>query len=1014
MSFNLQKCPHIESEHCTDVDLRLLKPTSCHACNYTGLNLWICLYRDCGFTGCSEQANDHSTEHFQTHKHGVHMNISSQRVWCYYCERELYLKNSKRTGAQDKLFSCSMNSLSKREDSVSDDATGSGTGLVGLQNIANTCYMNSALQALSNLLPLTHYFINCGELVEHIAEQSAPRCKPAGLAKSYLRLMDDIWQQTDDPKEFIAPRGILYGIRSVHPMFRGYQQHDTQEFLRCFMDQLHDELTEQIHALQQNDEKAESTDDDKDDDATNACTSNTPNNASASDSEYDTCDSSLSDRSTRTNHDSEVFIKSEYYVSPSRSTNSASDMPSVHQSQQQQKQRQKPTSEIKPVDSARSIISDIFDGKLLSSVQCLTCDRISTREETFQDLSLPIPNRDFLNMLHQTHSLSVQSLNAVDMAQARNNEGWLAWMWNMLRSWFYGPSVTLYDCMASFFSADELKGDNMYSCERCNKLRTGIKYSRVLNLPEVLCIHLKRFRHDLSYSSKISSHVYFPLEGFDMRPYLHKDCKSMVATYNLSSVICHHGTVGGGHYTCYARNALNGRWYEFDDQFVTEVSPDIVQNCQAYVLFYQKHNPHMKMLREEAITLCNLNPLHHADIQFYVTREWLSRLATFAEPGPINNREMLCPHGGILHSKTALISQIAVPISQPLWDFLFKKFGGGPAVNMMFECEICRRVAEALSRRQLYELTVFTKYNGLQSELDSSAIYAIAMPWLRMWQQFSRGITHKEPGPIANEGIAAPAETNSLNGSIVSCVRLGSDYAQLNAPLWRFLHSIYGGGPEIMLRSALSDDDVDEIEIIDQDDESISEEEREHNAIPTTRSNQSDTESNLGRSATLLPETQPIDAQVPSNATHFSKASSDSIVASSPNSKRTRSSGQNSRNIKVSALRMNMRKRGRRNRNAFKQHADMFGAKGHYNSSNQQLVYQAESISPSQEDKDTAAFSNEYTIPFQSDNFQVNGDRDATKMREKGKIRNSNKENVTLQKFVTLREPSGANDETDI
>lgn len=62
--------------------------------------------------------------------------------------------------------------------------------------------------------------------------------------------------------------------------------------------------------------------------------------------------------------------------------------------------------------------------------------------------------------------------------------------------------------------------------------------------------------------------------------------------------------------------------------------------------------------------------------------------------------------------------------------------------------------------------------------------------------------------------------------------------------------------------------------------------------------------------------------------------------------------------------------------------------------------------------------NNEYTIPFQSDNFQVNGSRN-DKKRERNKLRNNNnntknKENVKLQKFVTLREANGANDETDI
>lgn len=423
-----------------------------------------------------------------------------------------------------------------------------------------------------------------------------------------------------------------------------------------------------------------------------------------------------------------------------------------------------------------------------------------------------------------------------------------------------------------------------------------------------------------------------------MRPYLHKDCKSLVPTYNLCSVICHHGTVGGGHYTCYARNALNGRWYEFDDQYVTEVTPDVVQNCQAYVLFYQKHNPQMKMLREEAINLSTSNPLYEGDIQFYVTREWLSRLATFSEPGPINNQDMLCPHGGIQHSKAALISQIAVPIPQPLWDFLYTRFGGGPAVNIMFECEICKRAADALSRRQLYELAVFTKYNGQHSELDSTAIYAIAMPWLRAWQQFSRGITHKEPGPINNEGIA---DTSLQKNSTISCVRLGSDYAQLNAVLWRFLHGIYGGGPEIMLRSALSDDEADEIEIIDQDDEQVDDDEDEYladmsiGAASGYQCNQSDTESNLGRQHNETPS--PSLSPAPVTAAHQEilpvPVKAEPMVTDVQLSKNNknglpgRRGKTNSKSIKVAALRMNMRKRGR-NRNAIKQHAEMFGVKG--------------------------------------------------------------------------------------
>ena len=133
------------------------------------------------------------------------------------------------------------------------------------------------------------------------------------------------------------------------------------------------------------------------------------------------------------------------------------------------------------------------------------------------------------------------------------------------------------------------------------------------HLPQILCIHLKRFRHEVMYSFKISSHVSFPLEGLDLRPFLAKECTSQITTYDLLSVICHHGTAGsesapapaptppsppgapsppaspaaGGHYIAYCQNVINGQWYEFDDQYVTEVHETVVQNAEAYVLFYR-------------------------------------------------------------------------------------------------------------------------------------------------------------------------------------------------------------------------------------------------------------------------------------------------------------------------------------------------------------------------------------------------------------------------------------------
>ncbi|XP_049789113.1 ubiquitin carboxyl-terminal hydrolase 20 isoform X1 [Schistocerca nitens] len=838
MSGRPLKCPHLASVDVTHADIEKAKEISkCSLCESRGPNLWLCVHRGCLQIGCGEVHNDHSTAHNKSNRsHCVHLNLSTLRVWCYLCETEVLLElpdtgsalsckvpqvynapsvPSPAGSITGGHFGGGESAESSDSDISNQEDEGKPRGLTGLQNIGNTCYMNAALQALSNTPPLTQFFLDCGAFVTSRTGTTGSGDKKPGLSRSYHRLIQEMWHSRRPG--YVVPSAILYGIRNVHPMFRGYQQHDTQEFLRCFMDQLHEELKEPVvdiypekpvppHDDTQHIRRNSFEDiSDEDDEHTGGRGSGGGGNSSQSEAEYETCDSGVSERSSLSDEGERSSSKNRLY--------------SIHRSRSPSPSERgsrlcKPTSAAcnrgpsclpssapgpgasrkKHPVKHRSIISDVFDGKLLSSVQCLTCDRISTRVETFQDLSLPIPSRDHIHMLHQG-SLTPQKggLSACSDVYT-GDQGWVSWIWEWVRSWFWGPTISLHDCLAAFFSADELKGDNMYSCEKCNLLRNGVKYSKVLELPEVLCIHLKRFRHELMYSSKIGSYVSFPLEGLDMRPYLHKDCVSQVTSYDLMSVICHHGTAGGGHYTCYSLNCISEQWFEFDDQYVTQVSPETVQNCEAYVLFYKKSCDEIGKKRQRAVELIELSS-NEPSLDFYVSKQWVNKFNTFSEPGPIDNSDFLCAHGRVQPSKAADMHQLCTILSQPVWEYLYETFGGGPACNFLRACATCQEEQEVLQRRIKQELQEFMQLiKDFQADEGPSVIYAISMSWFRQWQNFVRGKEPEPPGPIDNSSIVT-----TKNGQPV--VKMVSDYAQLSEELWYFFKRIYGGGPEVVFRS---------------------------------------------------------------------------------------------------------------------------------------------------------------------------------------------------------------------
>ena len=94
------------------------------------------------------------------------------------------------------------------------------------------------------------------------------------------------------------------------------------------------------------------------------------------------------------------------------------------------------------------------------------------RIQTIQSINQITKNpysQETMNNLRQTKTSpsSASSTTSLSSGESDANSGWLSWLWSSLSEWIYGPNISLQDCLAYFFSADELKGDNMYSCEKC-------------------------------------------------------------------------------------------------------------------------------------------------------------------------------------------------------------------------------------------------------------------------------------------------------------------------------------------------------------------------------------------------------------------------------------------------------------------------------------------------------------------------------------------------------------------
>ncbi|CAM9952930.1 unnamed protein product, partial [Hapterophycus canaliculatus] len=86
--------------------------------------------------------------------------------------------------------------------------------------------------------------------------------------------------------------------------------------------------------------------------------------------------------------------------------------------------------------------------------------------------------------------------------------------------WLGFRSVTLEDCLEAFFSPERLRGANQYHCDGCGSKKEADKSTSLLHAPEILVLHVKRFRRGYLWSHKVHNRVVFPLYDLDMSRWL--------------------------------------------------------------------------------------------------------------------------------------------------------------------------------------------------------------------------------------------------------------------------------------------------------------------------------------------------------------------------------------------------------------------------------------------------------------------------------------------------------------
>lgn len=268
-------------EHSVDlqqVERGTIDLSKCHDCELKE-NLWICLH--CGQIGCGREqfglslkGNSHALAHYELCEHPVAVKLGSLSedenecdCYCYKCNDEVKVPQ-----LAEKLhkFGIDLNSRVKTEKNLIelnldqnlnwdfrlDGKNGEklvpifGKNLTGFQNLGNSCYLNSVIQALFSLEDYDQFF----------KSKTFPEVKDPStdLLSQLIKIYDGLesgrysapsHSKGDEYQLGIKPSAFKTLIGANHEEFKTQRQQDAYEFLLYILDNMDQGLGLQLNSL---------------------------------------------------------------------------------------------------------------------------------------------------------------------------------------------------------------------------------------------------------------------------------------------------------------------------------------------------------------------------------------------------------------------------------------------------------------------------------------------------------------------------------------------------------------------------------------------------------------------------------------------------------------------------------------------------------------------------------------------------------------------------------------------